>query len=269
MADNPNDPKTGGNAWALSEAEQDIIRAGIAKDEVALALAMQRHTEATRNVIQSELVPPFLTALGSMLDKKLNPVAEKQERQYNHVLGELSSFLKTQDKRFDNYSQDLGAIKASQQEISTTVSEAVHGLKKLVTQIETLSDDLSNLHGDVDILKRDHVEFRGQQTKFSGQLEDQGTQLDEYRLENDERWQKALQRQAELGEIIERKEVQIKELRTMLSALTEKVDANSARINETHQTTLANEITTEERKELLAITRWLAQNRHKIVLKDD
>jgi chromosome segregation ATPase len=269
MTDNPKDPKTGGNDWALSEAEQGMIDAGLANDPEALALAMRRHTEATRNVIQSELVPPFLTALGSMLDKKLDPLANKQERQYDHVLGELEHFLKTQDKRFDNYSRDLGEIKSSQININATVSEAVHGLKKLTTQLDVLSDDLANMHSDVDILKRDHIEFRDQQTQFSGQLEDQGTQLDDYKASNDERWRIALKRQAELGEIIERKEVQIKELRTMLVSLTEQVNANSAKIAETHKNTLAAEITIEERQELLEVTRWLAQNRRKIVLKDE
>jgi len=256
----------GGNAWALSQAEQGMIDAGLAGDAEKLALEMRRHTEATRNMIQAELVPPFILALGSMLDRKLDPIRTHQDRQYSFIDDQLRLILSTTDKRFDTYASDLAAIRDALDTNASAVSEAVRGLKKLV---EGISADLLNMHEDVDQLKRDHIEFRTAQNEFSAQIETQGTNFDEYKRLNDERWRNALKTQGELREIIERKERQILGLIQQVTDLAALVTANTDRIKETQQRALVNEITLEERRTLLELNRWLLVHKDQIMLKSD
>jgi chromosome segregation ATPase len=68
----------GGTEWeareALVEAENALIAAGI--DPAAYLRAARRHTESIRNYMQTALVPSFENAIGSLLSKKIDPVAE-------------------------------------------------------------------------------------------------------------------------------------------------------------------------------------------------
>lgn len=65
------DKPAGGVDWELSEAERLMLDATTPEERV---LAMRRHTEAIRNMMQNSLVPSFQAALGSILDNKLQPL---------------------------------------------------------------------------------------------------------------------------------------------------------------------------------------------------
>lgn len=82
---------TGGTDWELAEAERLMLNAQTAEER---ALAMRRHTEAIRNMMQNTLVPSFQKALGSILDTKLADLSQ-------HVSAEFEAHGNIRRRQFE------------------------------------------------------------------------------------------------------------------------------------------------------------------------
>jgi hypothetical protein len=92
------DKQAGGVDWELSEAERLMLEAQTPEDRV---LAMRRHTEAIRNMMQNSLVPSYIAALGGVLDKKLQPIAAWLERSDRARLDKDAGLQEQLDARLD------------------------------------------------------------------------------------------------------------------------------------------------------------------------
>lgn len=98
----------GGTAWELREAENAMVAA--VDDPAARAVAMRRHTEATRNMMQGELMPSFVEALGRVLDAKLEPLLTGQKETHGSIAA-LSGQFQSLSETVDQLESDVAALK--------------------------------------------------------------------------------------------------------------------------------------------------------------
>lgn len=98
--------ETGGTEWDLREAENGIVAA---ESRRALQLAMRRHTEAQRNMMQSIIVPSFVDAVGPVMDTKLAPVLAGQ-RSLEASLDEARAQLAALQRKLAGSTRKIGHL---------------------------------------------------------------------------------------------------------------------------------------------------------------
>jgi hypothetical protein len=102
-----HDKPTGGTAWELDQAGEQMVEAMKMDDAEAVALAMRRFGEALRNVsmgVVGQVISPLsaqITVLSSQLEKR-----DHRDLVYR---ADLRDHL---DRRFDNFANELDSFKA-------------------------------------------------------------------------------------------------------------------------------------------------------------
>jgi hypothetical protein len=99
--------RAGGVDWELSEAERLMLEAQTPEERV---IAMRRHTEAIRNLMQTALIPSFQQAIGSILEAKLQPLTRQLEQSNAARLNHDAAIQSQIDARFDVFGGELQRI---------------------------------------------------------------------------------------------------------------------------------------------------------------
>jgi hypothetical protein len=104
-----NAPRGGVN-WELSEAERLMWEARTKEQRI---LAMRRHSEAIRNMMQAEIVPSFEKALSTILDRKLERLEEWLNNSDTARVQRNVELQEQIDARFDAFGDELRDIKVT------------------------------------------------------------------------------------------------------------------------------------------------------------
>lgn len=92
--------------WDLREAENGMVSA---QDRQALMLAMRRHAEAQRNMMQKVLVPSFETAVGRLMDTKVSQILAGQSEALKE-LREVHAAITANNQKVQRLSRRMSAL---------------------------------------------------------------------------------------------------------------------------------------------------------------
>lgn len=140
----------GGTEWELKEAENAIVAAN--GDPRALAMAMRRHTEAQRNMMQSVLVPSFQHAVEVLVDKSAVKVIAEVHISIEQMMTAVQQVLTA-------HQEDAARLKKHSDEIVALQSVAADHAARLdqIDQIEEWRTGVDRRLADVEQADRDDI----------------------------------------------------------------------------------------------------------------
>lgn len=276
-------PQEGGPEWERNQAAAQIAAALLAHDADALVIGADRLGDAVTNAATARLIPTLKHTLESVVAKQIGALAEQMDARESAVFEWRVETRERTDRRFDTFGAELDNGFAEVRGLRGDFAALQAGFHEIRDQLAQLKEDNFSLHEGQAQLRKDHIDFRGNQESFRvaqdllvGKVSDLGENFDTLQQifdlmkdEGERRWAHATaalseqtQEMAEQRVIIERKEQQIKHLIDQVQALRSELEQVRAQ-------TIADELSADERRTLTETTRWMAEHRDQIVLKDD
>ena len=294
MTDEPQGE--GGPSWERNQAAKQIADALLAGDAAAVEVGADRLGDAITNAAAAVLIPTLKHTLEVVLKQQVSALAQQEERRFDYLLDQMTAFTRKEDGRHEAYHAEITngfaevrGLRGDFTALQSGFQSIRDQLAELATDFETLKSDNLRLHeGQARLdegqaqLRKDHIDFRSNQETFRvaqdllvGKVSDLGENFDTLQQifdlmkdEGERRWAHATRALAEQTQemneqrtIIERKERQIQELINQVQALR-------SELSHVREQTIADEIGADERRHLTEATRWMAEHRDQIVLKD-
>jgi hypothetical protein len=164
MSDNKEHTMQGGVDWELRTAEEAMVAAPGGSKE--LALAMRRHADGVRNMMQSELVPSFQNAIDNISEKHTVRILGEVAMRLDQITGYVQTGITLAREGIEIGKQAL----AIGQEAQATGLAALSVGQEALAIARASADQVIEVKKDVGVLKQSQSTLNAQLSEIKQQL---------------------------------------------------------------------------------------------------